>query len=341
MRIDPFEALGEYLALQLGVSAPVALVLRNRAFRQLMEAAPGWRELITLGKVWHLEQMQASPGRARWDLIVVDAPATGHGVTFLSAPRVVVSALRTGPLRRHAAQVEALVEDPVRTALLPVALAEELPVRETEQLVAQRRERGRHPRRPRGRERRACRGPSRPGSTTSTSACVACRSDAPLGALPAPRVLAACAAHLRARWELHEHWAHALAESIGLPCVRLPYLADGVEGPASLAVLGAALLARRAGGGGVSAADFAQASLLRPRIAICVGSGGVGKTTRRRGARARGGAPRAPRAGAHDRPGAAAGATRWASPRSATNPRRFRETRWQRSASRRREASPR
>ena len=241
MQIDPFAALGEYLALQLGVSAPVALVLRNRAFRQLMEAAPGWRELITLGKIWHLEQMQASPGRARWDLIVVDAPATGHGVTFLSAPRVVVSALRTGPLRRQAAEVEALVEDPVRTALLPVALAEELPVRETEQLI---RKVGSDvgirvdrvvlnailPR------------PFPAGLDDLDERLLRLPDDTPLGALPAPSLLAACAAHLRARWELHEHWAHALAESIGLPCVRLPYLADGVTGPASLAVLGAALL---------------------------------------------------------------------------------------------------
>ena len=242
MRIDPFEALGEYLALQLGVSAPVALVLRNRAFRQLMEAAPGWRELITLGKIWHLEQMQASPGRARWDLIVVDAPATGHGVTFLSAPRVVVSALRAGPLRRHAAQVEALVEDPVRTALLPVALAEELPVRETEQLI-------------RKLESEVGIGVDRvvvnamlprpfpAGLDDLDERLRRLPEAAPLGALPTPRVLAACAAHLRARWELHEHWAHALAKSIALPCVRLPYLAEGVEGPASLAVLGSALLA--------------------------------------------------------------------------------------------------
>ena len=242
MRIDPFEALGEYLALQLGLAAPVELVLRNRAFRQLMEAAPGWRELITLGKVWHLEQMQASPGRARCDLIVVDAPATGHGVTFLSAPRVVVSAVQTGPLRRHAAQVEALVEDPLRTALLPVALAEELPVRETGELV-----------------RKVT---SDVGITVDRVVVNAIVSrpfpaglddldtrlgrlppDAPLGALPTPRVLAACAHHLRKRFELHERWARTLAESIGRPCVRLPYLRDGVEGPASLAALGAALLA--------------------------------------------------------------------------------------------------
>jgi len=242
MRIDPFEALGEYLALQLGVSAPVALMLRNRAFRQLMEAAPGWRELITLGKIWHLEQMQASPGRARWDLIVVDAPATGHGVTFLSAPRVVVSALRAGPLRRHAALVEALVEDPVRTALLPVALAEELPVRETEELVRNVRSAvGIHVDRvvvnavlPR---------PFPAGLEDLDERLRHLPADAPLGALPAPGVLAACAGHLRARWELHERWARALAESIGLPCVRLPYLAEGVEGAASLAVLGSALLA--------------------------------------------------------------------------------------------------
>jgi anion-transporting ArsA/GET3 family ATPase len=241
MRIDPFEALGEYLALQLGVSAPVALMLRNRAFRQLMEAAPGWRELITLGKLWHLEQMQASPGHARWDLIVVDAPATGHGVSFLSAPRVVVSALRAGPLRRHAAQVEALVEDPVRTALLPVALAEELPVRETEQLV-RKVESDVGIRVDRVVVNAVLPRPFPAGLDDLDERLRHLPEDAPLGALPAPRVLAACATHLRARFELHEHWAHALAKSIGLPCVRLPYLAEGVEGPASLAVLGAVLL---------------------------------------------------------------------------------------------------
>jgi hypothetical protein len=123
MRIDPYEALAEYLGLQFGVRPLVNLVMRNRGFRQLMAAAPGWRELITLGKVWHLEQMREEDDRPRYDLIVVDAPATGHGVAFLDAPRVVVSAVRMGPLRRHAQRVEEMVEDPVNTLLLPVALA--------------------------------------------------------------------------------------------------------------------------------------------------------------------------------------------------------------------------
>jgi anion-transporting ArsA/GET3 family ATPase len=147
--------------------------------------------------------MQESPGRARWDLIVVDAPATGHGVTFLSAPRVVVSALRTGPLRRQAAKVEDLIEDPVRTELLPVALAEELPVRETEELIdsVQRAVgirvgrvvvNGVLPRPfPVGLD-------DLPAPAPPARRCAAGR--APAAAHP----LAACAAHLRARWELHE-----------------------------------------------------------------------------------------------------------------------------------------
>ncbi|MEB3329530.1 MAG: hypothetical protein VKQ33_09895, partial [Candidatus Sericytochromatia bacterium] len=74
--------------------------------------------------------------QGRFDLLVVDAPATGHGITFLDVPRVVVSAVRAGPLRRHAGWVEEMVRHPDETLLLPVALAEELPARETAELVA-------------------------------------------------------------------------------------------------------------------------------------------------------------------------------------------------------------
>ena len=134
LRMEPYAALAEYLNVQLRVPGAVARLLRQGAFRQLMDAAPGWRELVTLGKVWHLEQARED-GRTRFDTIVVDAPATGHGLTFLDVPRVVVSAIRSGPLRRHAGWVEELVRDPERTLLLPVALAEELPARETVELV--------------------------------------------------------------------------------------------------------------------------------------------------------------------------------------------------------------
>ena len=139
IRIDPYAALAEYLGLQIGIPAMVRRVLQNTAFRQLLEASPGWRELITLGKVWQLEQMMLA-GAPKYDLIVVDAPATGHGMTLLDVPRVVVSTVRAGPLRHHTERVEALLADRERTLLLPVSQAEELPFRETCLLVRRVRE---------------------------------------------------------------------------------------------------------------------------------------------------------------------------------------------------------
>jgi anion-transporting ArsA/GET3 family ATPase len=110
-------------------------VLKTETFQQLLEAAPGWRELIILGKIWHLEQKTNGDGRPFYDLLIVDAPATGHGLTFLDVPRVVQQAVRAGPLARHASWVEALVHDRDRTLMLPVTLPEDLPVLETKQLI--------------------------------------------------------------------------------------------------------------------------------------------------------------------------------------------------------------
>ena len=135
MHIDPYEALSEYFRLQVGLPRTLTSWLRSRSFERLMDAAPGWRELVILGKVWHLEQMRDEQNRPSFDRIVIDAPASGHGLTFLDVPRVVVSALRGGPLRGEAERVEALVRDPDRTTLVPVSLAEELAVQETAEFV--------------------------------------------------------------------------------------------------------------------------------------------------------------------------------------------------------------
>ena len=241
MRIDPFEALTEYLGLQLGTPGVVRRVLRAHAFRQLMNAAPGWRELITLGKVWHLEQME-SGGRSLYDLIVVDAPATGHGVAFLSVPRVVVSAVRAGPLRRHSQRVEELLEDPGRTLLLPVALAEELPARETAELVARMRSEVGIPI-----DRVVVNAVAPPpfpkGLEDLDRRLAALPPGLDLGRLPPPRALAACAGFLRARHELNQRYLGRIAASTSLPILALPYLTAGTTGPQSLEVLGDALLA--------------------------------------------------------------------------------------------------
>jgi len=242
LRIDPYEALAEYLGLQIGLRGIVRRVLRNPAFRQLMEASPGWRELITLGKVWHLEQLRDERGAPRFDLIVVDAPATGHGLTFLDVPRVVGSAVRAGPLRRHAGWVEAMIRDPERTLLLPVSLAEELPARETAELVARLRDQigvtvdrvvvnAVTP------------APFPPGAPDLDARLARLPADPPLPGAPPAAVLASCAAHLRARHALNGRWTVEIARATRLPVVVLPRRPLGVRGPDDLEALAGPLLA--------------------------------------------------------------------------------------------------
>jgi hypothetical protein len=242
MRIDPYEALAEYVGLQIGLRGVVRRVLENHAFRQLMDASPGWRELITLGKIWHLEQMRDGRGRPRFDLIVVDAPATGHGLTFLDVPRVVGSAVRAGPLRRHASWVEEMIRDPQRTALLPVALGEELPARETADLVTRLRD-----------EvgvavdrvvvNALSADPFPPDVPDLDERLGAIAPDLAIPGSPGPSALAACAAHLRGRFELNRRWAAVIADTTALPIVGLPRLANGARGAHALRTLGRALLA--------------------------------------------------------------------------------------------------
>lgn len=242
IHIDPHEALAEYLGLQLRVRGLVDLVMRNRGFAQLLDAAPGWRELITLGKVWHLAQMQHQ-GRPRYELIVVDAPATGHGLTFLDVPRVVASAVRAGPLRGHAHLVEDLVLDPERSLLLPVALAEELPARETAELVERaRKEIGIAV--DRVVVNAVAPAPFPPGVPADLDRRLrAIGDDADCGTLPRPAVLAACASYLRARHELNRSYVEQIRRDCGEPLVVLPYCPGGVTGAEALGDFAAPLIA--------------------------------------------------------------------------------------------------
>jgi anion-transporting ArsA/GET3 family ATPase len=240
MRIDPFAALAEYVGLQVGFRHMAERVLRGRGFRQLMEASPGWRELITLGKVWHLEQMRDGD-RPLYDLIVVDAPATGHGVALLEVPRVVVSAVRAGPLRHHTERVEALIEDASRTLLLPVARAEELPARETAQLVHRVRDQlALHVDRV---VVNAVHEPPFPPALGDLDARLArLPRGEDFGALPGPAALASCARYLRARYELNRGYVAEIARTTGLPVVCLPYLRGGLQDLDDLSGLAASLL---------------------------------------------------------------------------------------------------
>ena len=133
--IDPTAALREWLAKQLGGGAPLRMMTRSHAFQYFVAAAPGAKELITIAKVWELAQLSRWDERNRtYDLVVVDAPASGHGLAMLTTPRTFGEIARVGPIRRQAGKIQDLLGDGERTGYVAVALPEEMPVVETLEL---------------------------------------------------------------------------------------------------------------------------------------------------------------------------------------------------------------
>jgi anion-transporting ArsA/GET3 family ATPase len=135
--IDPDLALREYLLDQLGSRTLADTLGGSRAFTYLAAATPGLRELLTIGKVWELAQADRRTTGARpYDLVILDAPATGHGVAVLSAPRTFARTAAAGRIARQATIIDGLISDPARTAVVAVARPEELPVNEAIELEA-------------------------------------------------------------------------------------------------------------------------------------------------------------------------------------------------------------
>jgi anion-transporting ArsA/GET3 family ATPase len=131
MSVEPHRALDEYLGQQLG--GPLAgLLFKNRIFEYFVAAAPGVRELTTIGKVWELAQLHRRDRRASpYDLVILDAPASGHGLAMLRAPRTFGDIARVGPIRRRADMIHEFLRDPELTGVVSVALPQEMPVNET------------------------------------------------------------------------------------------------------------------------------------------------------------------------------------------------------------------
>jgi anion-transporting ArsA/GET3 family ATPase len=123
-RITPDDALVEYLE-DHGLKRVSKRLAHSGLIDVVATAIPGIRDVLVLGKVKQLEREQVA------DLIVVDAPATGHAITFLTSASGLMSAARGGPLRTQAQDVVELLSDPSRCRVILVTLPEELPVSET------------------------------------------------------------------------------------------------------------------------------------------------------------------------------------------------------------------
>ncbi len=136
--IDPDESMREYVLLQLKVRAMRDLLFRSRIFTYLAAATPGLKELVTIGKIWELAQLDRKVKRGRkYDLVIVDAPATGHGIGFLQTPRTFASIARVGPVHSQALQLNRLIVDHEHTGTAIVALPEEMPVNESAALESE------------------------------------------------------------------------------------------------------------------------------------------------------------------------------------------------------------
>ena len=136
VNVTPHEALREYGLKVVRFQTIYDAVFENRMVRHFLGIVPGFAELVMLGKILH-EARATEGGRPRWDLVVMDAPATGHAIQLLRVPQALLDAFPPGPLRSDAEWMRALLLDPARTGIVLTTLPEEIPVNETLELDAE------------------------------------------------------------------------------------------------------------------------------------------------------------------------------------------------------------
>jgi anion-transporting ArsA/GET3 family ATPase len=134
--VRPQEAMREYALMVMRFETLYKTVFENKVVRYFLRFIPSLQELVLLGKILYHAQEKRPDGQPLWDSIVMDAPATGHAITFLRVPQVLLQTVPPGPMSREAMRMRDILEDPAMTAAVLVALPEEMPVNETLELHA-------------------------------------------------------------------------------------------------------------------------------------------------------------------------------------------------------------
>lgn len=133
LNTSPAHALREYGLMVLKFERIYDMIFENRVTKAFLRAIPGLDDYAVLGKAWyHTTQMKR--GKPLWDTVVFDMPASGHSLSMLRIPWVIVNTVPEGPLTRDARTVQGLLRDPARTAAILVTIAEEMPVTEAREL---------------------------------------------------------------------------------------------------------------------------------------------------------------------------------------------------------------
>ncbi len=234
LSIDAERATEEYLARQLPMRPLVELMVRSRAFHQVAQAAPGLSELVTVGKLWDFATA-VRDGAPVWDRIVVDAPATGHGIALLEVAGRIRELASSGPIREQAAKIEQVIHHPAATGVAVVAIPEELAVSEAIEATEALRQRDL---------------PVAAAVMNAVRSSVATEGDEPAlsrvaaDAVPGPERAAARAALATLVAARHDATELAqLAAGTALPVAALPEVADLRPGSGGLERLAAALMA--------------------------------------------------------------------------------------------------
>jgi anion-transporting ArsA/GET3 family ATPase len=134
MSMDTEASLQEYLRLQLRLPMVTRIGPLAHAFEFVANAAPGVKEILTTGKLcWEVRERH-------FDLVVVDASATGHIVGQLAAPQAINELVKVGLVRQQTGWLMDILGDPATTGLVIVTTPEEMPVNETIELAGRVRE---------------------------------------------------------------------------------------------------------------------------------------------------------------------------------------------------------
>lgn len=134
VKLVPQIALREYGGMILKSEAVFGAVFDNKYVRSFFAGVPGLHEWAMLGKAWYHAIEEDSNGRPRFDVVLFDAPATGHGLDMLRVPKVIVDVVPPGVLRRDAERAWHMFQDEKKSGVVVVTLPEDMPTNETVEL---------------------------------------------------------------------------------------------------------------------------------------------------------------------------------------------------------------
>ncbi|MGA2451284.1 MAG: ArsA family ATPase [Polyangiaceae bacterium] len=135
VNMNPERALEEYGTLVLHSRTLYRTLFDNRYVRAFLRAIPGMQSWSMLGKAWWHTTERRTDGSPRFDVVILDAPATGHGLDMVRVPRTILDVAPPGILRRDAERAWSLLTDPTATLVALVTLPEDMPISETIELA--------------------------------------------------------------------------------------------------------------------------------------------------------------------------------------------------------------